>query len=101
MCFVQTKKRLLSSRWSEIEITLLFPCGFPPDNGGFADITPMIITQFTCGTDNAMAGNQESYGILTYGSPHSSASLRVIDAGSNIAIGGQSSHRDFELPSGF
>ena len=84
------------SRWSEIKITSLFFCGFPPDNGGLAYIAPMVIAQFARGTDDTVAWNQESHGIFTYGSPYRPASLRAIDTGSNVTIGGQTTHRDFE-----
>ncbi len=75
---------------------LLLLCGFPSDNGGLTDVAPMVIAQLAGGTDDAMAGNQESYGIFAHGSPYRPASLRVIDTGSDVAVGGQSAHRDFE-----
>ena len=56
----------------------------------------MVIAKFARGTDDTMAGYQESHGIFANGSPYRSKNLRVIDTGSNVAVGSQTSHRDFE-----
>src|SRR5579862_2660738 len=70
--------------------------GFPADHSCFTDRSPVIFACVTIGSYNAMAGDEEGYGVAADGGAYGAGGFGIANSFGQSSVGGQLAQGDIQ-----